>query len=199
MAIDYDNLKDQIAAKRQTISSIRGEISAAESTASRLDREKTQLQTSISLLHSNIQSHKSTQIDHRSQIQKLGSVQTSVSHLKTAADSVTVNIKDMASELLQLKQALNQCASALDDESTEIRIKSSKVDMLVLRRSRQRREFEREKQAIMQVTESLRVVVHSLPGLLPGSSMKFLDIKPAPRSSTSPIMEDIPGIKLRKN
>lgn len=163
----------------------------------RLTREKDQLQTSISRLRTGIQSQRSAQVNHRSQISKVGSVQTNVSQLQGRAGSVTSSVSDMASQLLLLKQALSQCAAALDEEKTELHVKTSVVDRLMIQKARQNRELKREKEAITQATDALNGVLTKLPGLLSGSNMKFLELKPAPRVSSSALVNEIPAVVPR--
>lgn len=185
MAIEYSELKDQISSIQSNISTLNRQINGAESSVTRLTREKEELQTRISDLRSKIQTQKLAQQRHQNQINNAARVQSDITVLQSHANSTTSTVQDVAAELQRLKQNLNDCAAVLNGETAQLRVKTSVIDKFLRKKSRHAREFKREKTAILEATEALATVHSKVPALLPGgSNMKFLELKPR-RKGTS--------------
>ena len=199
MALDYNQLKDQVSSIQSNISTLNRQISEAERGVTRLTREKDELQSRISNLRSKIQTQKSAQKSHQSQINNAARLQSDISMLQSHANSTTATVQDVAVELQRLKQNLNDCAAVLNGETAQLRVKTSVIDKILRKKSRHAREFKREKTAILQAIEALATVHSKVPELLPGSNMKFLELKPSQEgSSISFIIESgIPQVACR--
>lgn len=198
-AIDFSDLKDEISSINSTISSLNSQIREAETSVTRLDREKNELQTRISSLRSTIQAQRSTSQTYQSQMNNAARVQTEISGLQDHATSTVSNVRDVANELQKLKQHLDSCAAVLSQENTEMKVKTAFMDKFMLKKSRNARQFEREKKAILQVTEALGSVHSKVPAMLPGSSLKFLELKPSTKgnSKSKTTSPSIPSAVLR--
>ncbi|KAH7136814.1 hypothetical protein B0J13DRAFT_625445 [Dactylonectria estremocensis] len=199
MACDYDKLKAEISSTEWQIATLNAQIQAAENSVKSLALEMSQLQSRVSDLRLSIQRQETAQISHRNQISKVDYVQTDITSLNRHAKTTGSNVKTFARELLQLKQVLNECAAAVDQESTELHVNTSTVDRLLFRGTRQRRELEREKAAILQASEALSQVGAKIPSLLPDSNVKFLELKLATSGSvvTVPGQTPIPPVQPR--
>jgi chromosome segregation ATPase len=178
MAIGYSELKDEISSIQSNISTLNREISDSESSVTRLTREKDELQSRIQSLSSTIQSQTLVQREHQNQINNVGRVQSDISGLQSHANSTTSMVQSVAAELQRLKESLDACAAVLNGETAQLRVKTSVVDRFYRKKSRQAREFQREKTAMLEATEALATAKSCVPKLLPGgSNMKFLDLK----------------------
>jgi chromosome segregation ATPase len=164
MSIEYNKLKDQISSTQSTISSTKSQISLVESSITRLTQEKRDIETSIAQLRSTLQSQKSDQITQRSQINEANSVKTEVTVLHGAAGATTASVKDVVGQLLELKQALNDCVAALDAGTTEVHVETYAFGKMGLRKSRQKLELVPEA-LITQAVEALSSLGTKIPAM----------------------------------
>ncbi|KAH8645553.1 hypothetical protein BGZ61DRAFT_555760 [Ilyonectria robusta] len=192
MALDYNDLKDEISSTEWQIASLNTQIQDAENSVTSLAKEKSQLQSRVSDLRLRIQRQKTAQISHQNQISKVNNVQTDITSLNRHAETTSSTVKTFARELLQLKQALNECAATVDQENTELRVNTSQLDKFLFRSTRQRRELGREKAAILQASEALSQVGAKIPSLLPSSNIKFLELKLATSGPVVPVPGQTP-------
>jgi predicted RNase H-like nuclease (RuvC/YqgF family) len=196
MAISYDELKDRISSLQSNISSLNFQIREAESSISRLTREKKVLQIRTSELRSKIHTQKSAQYNHQSQIDNAARVQSDISVLQSHANSTSSNVQDVAAELQRLKQNLDRCAAVLSGETTQLRSETSVVERGVPMNVRLVRAFKREQTAVMKATRALELVHLKVPELLPGSNMKFLELEVSSRSVSGAIASEMPPVAL---
>jgi peptidoglycan hydrolase CwlO-like protein len=195
--IDYKDMKENISSTESAISYLNTQISNAESAATRLTREKEELQRTVSQLHSAIHVQKEAQARHKTQIREIDQVQGEVLSLQREASSASTSVHDVSAQLLQLKHRLNECAAVLNQVNTDLRVRTSVVDRLVFRNARQRRELGREKAVIQHATEALSNVQSKIPGLLPESNMKFLELKSSPLVNIRAVTSTIPPVTSR--
>ena len=184
------------------MNSLNGEISQGIRDVANLEDEKRNLQARIRQYEAEIAQRKTNNAQYERQIGEAKSVKGEIDVLERHAQSTTANVTDDNRQLQKLKQALDECNALIQAKSLEVQSKATLVERFagllgsrIGDKVRRPREFQRQRQAMERVSQTLEQLQSEVPLLLPSHQMKFLDVKPW---STSDAMatetEDIPAV-----
>lgn len=151
------------------------EINHGQQVIATLQQEKDEYEELILQYELEVHRRQSNHSDYRAEIEKARRAQGDIMVLKERAQSTTANVKELQKELQKTKQQLDRFSAALNSNALEIRTWSSFLGLLLTRRRRKAREFQKQKKAIRELSSALESVHEKVPMLLPALETKFLE------------------------
>ncbi|KAN0086830.1 hypothetical protein V8E54_000518 [Elaphomyces granulatus] len=145
------------------------EISQAEREVSALEQRKRELQLSVKRCRDEVVSWRLKQQEYHNQIQKTGRIQGEISILDDYASATISNIRESQRELQQIKQNLDDCSALVKKRSLEVQTDSGFIERFLGKKHQRKREFERQKTLLQDVSNTLNKIRSEIPALLPGT------------------------------